>query len=418
MERIGIVGISLHDADVESMERIARPEQGAPGRFLLDLADTVAASEVVVLATCNRVEVIYARESGHFPGRPDLSAIGRQLGLEDDDELQQRLHMWTGRDAARHLFRVASSLDSVVLGEDQILAQVRTAYSTSAERGLCGRLLGPLFEAAFQIGKQVRTCTELSRHPISVASVGLSILQQRLGSERPRIAIVGAGKMSTLAARDAIDRGIHVAVIANRTPENARALAEEVGARALSLEDLARDCEPVDALMSATAARTPVIDAETLRALAARRPTAQPLIAVDLGLPRNIEAIDEAGIEVHDLDGVRATSEANRGLRAAAAGKAEELIEHKLSTYCEQRTRRAFDATLAEVMHESGEVLERELKGLHNGRLNGLDDAQRQAVERWARTAFGRLNHVPISALKRLGTDFHEAARPEGAPHE
>ena len=137
MERIAIAGISLHDTDVGSLERVARPRDGEHSRFLLDLADDLAASEVVLLATCNRVEVIFARETGHFPGRPDLGVIADYLGLPEADPLRARLRLWTGRDAARHLFRVASSLDSVVLGEDQIIAQVRAGFALSEERSAC-----------------------------------------------------------------------------------------------------------------------------------------------------------------------------------------------------------------------------------------------------------------------------------------
>ena len=418
MERIAIAGISLHDTDVGSLERVARPRDGEHSRFLLDLADDLAASEVVLLATCNRVEVIFARETGHFPGRPDLGVIADYLGLPEADPLRARLRLWTGRDAARHLFRVASSLDSVVLGEDQIIAQVRAGFALSEERGLCGRLLSPLFEAAFQVGKQVRTRTSLSRHPLSVASVGLSILQQRMGATKPRIAVIGAGKMSTLAARDARDLGMDVALIVNRTPASAQALAADVGARVVTLAELAEDSEPLDAIVSATAAEGLVVDAALLQALAARRLADRPLIAIDLALPRDIAPVEDPAIEVFDLDSVRATCDSNRSLRAAAATEAEELIESKLHTYCERRSRRAIDSTLAEVLNESSEVLERELKGLHTGHLNGLDTEQRQAVERWARTAFGRLNHVPISAIKRLGADFQRAAKAEGAPQD
>jgi len=417
MERIGIVGIGLQDTDVGNLERVRRPREGEPSRFLLDLADTLAASEVVVLATCNRVEVVFARESGHLPARADVAAVGEHLGLPSGDPLRERLHLWTGRDAARHLFRVASSLDSVVLGEDQILAQVRAAFVHAESRGLCGRLLGPLFESAFQVGKQVRTQTSLSRHPISVASVGLSILRARIGEDRPRIAVVGAGKMGSLAARDARDLGLQVSAIVNRTPDSARALAAELDAALLSIDRLAEDLEPVDAIVSATASPDTVIDRATLLAIAARRPSGKPLVAVDLALPRDIEPVDHPSVDVVDLDTVRALADENRGLRASAAVAAEALVEAKVRRFCERQSRHLTDAALAELRDESSEVAERELAELFHGRLEALDPQQRLAVERWARRAFGRLNHVSISAIKRLVTHIPERIHAqEGTP--
>src|SRR5262245_33378003 len=140
MERIAVVGLSLHETDVAGLERLARPTPAGAEAFLRDLADTLAASELVLLATCNRVEVAFAREVGHLPQPDDRELIASQLGLPASDALRERLHFASGRDAVRHLFRVASSLDSVVLGEDQILAQVREAFALSERIGLSGRL--------------------------------------------------------------------------------------------------------------------------------------------------------------------------------------------------------------------------------------------------------------------------------------
>ncbi len=168
MERVAVAGLSLHQTDVEGLERVKRALAALEQPAAKALADHLGASEAVLLSTCNRMEFVFARENGQAPAREDRAALATVLGLGGADGLGQRLFLHTGRSAARHLFRVAASLDSLVLGEDQILAQVRAAYAEAHPQGLTGRMLGALFEQAIQLGKRVRTRTELARHATHV----------------------------------------------------------------------------------------------------------------------------------------------------------------------------------------------------------------------------------------------------------
>jgi glutamyl-tRNA reductase len=419
MERIACAGISLHETDVEGLGRLVRPAPAEEGLFLGRLADGLAASETVLIATCNRVEVVFAREEGHLPCRADLDLVAGELGLAADDPLRASLHFHTGRDAARHLFRIACSLDSLVVGEDQILAQVREAFARSEALALAGRLLGPLFECAFQLGKQVRTETELSRHPVSVVSIGVAWLAERWRSgsdgRAPRVAVVGAGRMGALVARSLREARIGEALFVNRSLAAAQSLAGEHGGRAVALEEFRSAEHAVDAIVSCTAAPGFVLDADTLRALARRTPSGRPLLAVDLALPRDLEPIADPAIERIDLDALRGIAERNRALRSAAAAEAEALVERKLEGYARRASEKTLARALAELSEESSEVLERELSQLFSGRLARLGDEDRRAVERWARAAFGRLSHLPISALKRLARQL-AAAPGEGEP--
>src|SRR5262245_55361235 len=180
MERVAVAGLSLHQTDVEGLEEAKRGLAALEEPAAKTLADHLGASEAVLISTCNRVELVFARENGHAPERADRALLAQALGLATEDELGTRFFLHTGRAAARHLFRVTSSLDSLVLGEDQILAQVRAAHAAAAECGLCGRILGTLFEHALGLGKRVRTHTDLARHPVSVVSLGVAFLQERL----------------------------------------------------------------------------------------------------------------------------------------------------------------------------------------------------------------------------------------------
>jgi len=410
MNRVAIVGLSTNDANVHELERLAAFGDGSAAEALArDLADEVAASELVLLKTCNRIEVIFARESGTPPGPGDVQAVARVLGAPD--ALRGQLRQCRGRAAVKHLFRIACSLDSLVVGEDQILAQVRSAFGQSRDVGLTGPLLEPLFEAAIQVGKKVRSETELCRHRISVVALGVAALDEHFTGSDPaearsaRVALIGAGETSRLAGLALRDAGWSVALVVNRSPGPARALAERLGARPLCLEEFRSGAEAVDIVVSATSAPGFVLAAADLRRVAKER-----LIGIDLALPRDLEPQDEPDsgrFRLINLDTLRAQADDNRRLRAAEAVKAEVLIERKLDAFFRRATERRLEATVAEILAETGEVFEHELRGLANGRLAALSDEELRAVERWARSTFGRLAYAPLSAFKRLANELN-----------
>src|SRR5688572_21623095 len=369
MERIAIIGASLHETDVAGLGRLARPGPGEFEAFVRELADELAASELVLLATCNRVEVIFARELGHLPSEPDRAAVARRLGLPDGDPLAERMHFFSGAAAVRHLFRVACSLDSVVVGEDQILAQCRDAYAAAERAGLVGRILGTAFEHAFQVGKQVRTDTDLSRIPVSIVSLGLDEITRRLDGVSPRIAVIGAGTIADLVVRGAADQGLNVAVVANRTLSRARALAARCGAGSMTIDAFLSDPGGIDAIVSATSAPGIVLGREALLAFASRTPSGRPLVAVDLAVPRDVEPVEDPRVAVVDIDRLRAAASDNLALRAGAATQSEALVERKLEAFVGRAARTALDETLADVRNESETVFERELAHLFTGRL-------------------------------------------------
>lgn len=418
MDRVAVVGLSLQETDVLGLERLARPTPERAEAFARELADELGASELVLLTTCNRVEVVFAREAGHLPGAPDRDLIASALELAQQDELRQRLHLHTGRDAVRHLFRVASSLDSVVVGEDQILAQVRAAYQVSERNGLVGRLLGQVFEHAFQVGKQVRTDTELSRIPVSVVSLGLSEIARHVGAcsgaQLARVALIGAGAMAELVVRNAREHGVDVAVVANRSAERARALATLCGARATTLEQLWKLDERFDGLIAATSAPGYLVDRARLLAFARHTASGKPLVAVDLALPRDIEPCDDPSTVVVDLDALRGAAARNRELRSKAATQAEALVERKLESFASRASQQALSTALTEVRGEAESVFERELSQLFVGKLAHLGPDERAAIERWARSAFGRVTHVPLHAIKRMVQDRILFTEPHG----
>lgn len=406
MERVAVAGLSLHQTDVEGLERAKHGLSALESPAAKALADRLGASEAVLVSTCNRIELVFARESGHAPSSADRRDLAEALGLAQDDELAARLFLHSGRGAARHLFRVAASLDSLVLGEDQILSQVRAAYAEARALGLTGRILGLLFEQAIQLGKRVRTRTDLTRHPISVVSLGAAHVLERLADlSDARIAVIGAGATGAHAARALAAAGRPPTFVVNRSPARARALASEIGARVLTLEALRACVEQVDGLITATSAPGHVLDATALRVLAARARPGRRLVGADLALPRDLEPCDDPRLDVIDLEALRLRAEENRRKRAAAAAEAELLVEEQVARLYRERTVDDVTGPFSSVAEEAREAFELELARLSTGRLAHLAERDRASVERWARAAFGRLAHVPFRALKRLARD-------------
>ena len=418
MDRIGVAGLSIHRTDVAGLELVRRPAAAAVTAFLRDLADELGASELVALATCNRCEVIYAREEGEPPAETDLPALARALSVrpEDVDLLTSSLLLRTGRQAVHHVFRVTSSLDSLVVGEDQILAQVRSAYGRSADIGLVGPLLGPMFHAALQIGKKVRSETELARHPVSVVNLAVARLASWPADTRPVIAVIGAGEMGALLARALTAADLAPSVIANRSRERAVAVAADCRAVAVDLETFRRGELPVDVVVSATSAPGFVLDPERMAALAASAPSRRGLLAIDLAVPRDLPSVDDPAVNVVCLDDLRHEADQNRALRAEAAAVAEHMVERKLGAFIKRFHEELAAPLVVELREESEAMLARELQGLLGGRLAHLDDGDRRAVERWARATFGRLMHLPVTALKRMA--FETAVPDEGIEPE
>ena len=406
MERMAVAGCSLSEVRAADLDRLARPGSAA----LRGIADDLGASELVLLATCNRVEIVYAREAGHPPEEADRRIVAAGLGADDGEAPDLR---WLGGDGAvRHLFRVASGLDSLVLGDQQIPAQVREAWDTARGSGMTGSILDPVFEAALGCARRVAADTGVGRLPVSLVSLALdAVAETRSGASGspPIVGIVGAGLMARRLARAAASNGLAPTWVANRSLEAAETLAAEFGATAVTLEALRAGGLRADVMLVATSALEPILDRAELERLDHAAPGGR-LVAVDLGAPRNLEP-GPAGVAIIDLESLRASADANRAARRQAAAAAEAVVADRLEAFARRRA----EARIADVAEElrgvSADLLESEIAALSDGRLADLTPAHRAAVERWARSAFGRLQHLPARAMKDLASEL--AAREE-----
>lgn len=393
------VGVNHRSADVALLERLAVPDDEL-GKALAELTGLEHVVEAVVLSTCNRVEV-YAHVTRFHQGLGEVrSWFTRRADIHPQDF--ERLHYaYFDESAAAHLFEVASGIDSMVIGERQIVAQVRQAAASAAEEGASGRLLRKLFREAVRVSRRVRRDTTIDRGATSIVDVGLRIASQQLdGPPRDRrVLIAGAGAVGRLAAdRIAAERPARM-LIWNRTPERAHRLAARVGA-AVHEGELRDAVAQADLVVCTTGASTPLIDAELVAAAAAERGE-RPLLLLDLAVPRNVDPAcgQLPAVRIVDIESVRAVtagtveSEVIEAVRAIVADEVARFVAWTRAVEVEP--------TITALRRHGHAVREAELERLR-ARLQGLDERQREAVEALAHGIVNTLLHEPTVRLKRL----------------
>jgi glutamyl-tRNA reductase len=325
---IVLVGLSHKTAPVEMRERLAFA-QSSLEEALSRLVDHDTLDEGLIVSTCNRIEMVACSPSGPQKGIDRLTRFLCDFHDLQPAALEDLLYRHTGLDAIRHVFRVASSLDSMVVGESQILGQVKDAYRQAVEAGTIGRLLSQLMDRALSVAKRVRSETEIAHRPVSVSSVAVSLALKVFDSLADKsILLVGAGEMSELAARNLVEEGASRIIVTNRTSERAEAVARSFGGTAVGFESFYEALAAVDIVICSTGSPDFVINAaETRRALRSRRKG--PVLFIDISVPRNIDprVAEMENSFLFDIDDLEAIVRANLHEREAEARKAEAIIE-------------------------------------------------------------------------------------------
>jgi glutamyl-tRNA reductase len=320
------VGISHHTANVETRERYARrrPED--------ELRAECGCTEALILATCNRVEVY-----GSGPAPVSAEQIARWLGREGAGTIQDAsvFYRYEGEECVRHLFRVAAGLDSMVIGETDILGQVKKAYAEARESRNVGPILHRLFQRAFRVAKQVRTRTDITRGAVSVGSVAVDLAAKIFGDLRERkVLILGAGETSERTARALSSRGVTDIRVSNRSFERAESLAELVRGRAVSYHEWELQCREVDILISSTSADTPLLTPDILSPLIRER-SDQPLFIIDIAVPRDVapEVNEMDGVFLYDIDSLQSIAQQSLMLRRQQIAAGEGIIAEHVSDF-------------------------------------------------------------------------------------
>jgi glutamyl-tRNA reductase len=363
----------------------------------------------MIVSTCNRVEILASLE-----GQPaDLPGfLHRQFGL-DPALLAPHIYQHQDQDAVRHLFRVAASLDSMVVGEPQILGQVKEAFTVARASGTVGAHLEHLLQSAFAAAKRVRTETEIGSNSVSIASVAVELARKIFGSLNGRtVFLVGAGKMSELAARHLVQQGAGTILVTNRTQERARLLAEPFQGRVIPFEQLYEAASEADIVISSTGAPHPIFRREHGQAFMHRRRN-RPMFFIDIAVPRDVDpAVNQLeGIFVYDIDDLQAVAASHMAERSRQAGDAEALIAAEVARFDErQRTVNVAPAIVA-LQHQAEEIRQTELRRMQ-AKLGSLSAEQAAAVEALTRGIMNKFLHTQMQALKQAARE-NDSARVE-----
>ncbi|GLZ30706.1 glutamyl-tRNA reductase [Lentzea sp. NBRC 105346] len=408
-----VVGLSHRTAPVPVLERVTVAEPDLP-KVLEQLLQSASVSEAMVLSTCNRVEVYAVVETFHGGMSEVVDTLARHAQV-DANTLYEHFYVHYAAAAVEHLFSVAAGLDSMVVGESQIIGQLRHAYAAAAEAGTVGRTMHELTQNALRVGKRVHTDTDIDHAGASVVSEALADAEAELGTLVGRRALlVGAGAMGGLAAAYLRRADIGEVVIANRTPANGARLAaamqtEGVPAIAVGLGDLADEIAKADVLFACTGSTDVVVP---LSAIAART---KPLVVCDLGLPKDVDpaAAELAGVRVVDLETLQ------RRLTDAPAGRdtrrAAEIVADEVRSYLATQRSAEVTPTVTALRKRAAEVVDAELLRL-DSRLPELDAAVRGELQKTVRRVVDKLLHTPTVRVKELasspgGTEYAEALR-------
>lgn len=396
------LGVSYRRAPVELLERLAFVDADQPKAFrrLLEL-DSVR--EAVILSTCNRVEV-YADVTSYHSGFQDLKRFlseSREVATED---FAEPLYSHYEDDAAEHLFAVAAGIDSMVVGEPQIFAQVREAHRRADVEGATGPVLSTLFAAALRAGRRARAETRIGASPAVFVEAGTRLAEGYLGGLEGRsVVVVGAGRMAALAAKHLSDRGAARLRILNRSADRATALAARTGGEAWGLDALSRALREADVVVSSTGAAGTVIGPTAVLEALANGQQRRPLFILDLAVPRDVDpgVGDLPGVRLVDIDDLReALSSAGEGGAFKEVESARAIVDEEVRRFVERR-RAARLAPLIQALRDRGDRIQASELARLAPRLASLSPGERQAVEALAEGIVAKLLHEPIVRIKR-----------------
>ncbi len=403
---IVVIGVNHRTGSLSLLERLAvRPDE--QGKAIAGLVARQSIREAVVLSTCNRTEIYVVAERFHG-AYADIRDFFCDIGGLDPDELHPHLYSQHDDAAVTHLFEVAAGLDSAVLGESEILGQVRSAWELAHDEGGAKATLNLLFRHAIETGKRARTETSIGRGTASVSHAAVEMAADRLGSlAGRRVLVVGAGKMGEGIAAALVHAGVSDLVVANRTIERADQLAQRIGGGVVPFTDLPAALADADVLLTCTGAGVTVIDFELLKA--ARGASALPLLIVDVAVPRDVATDVTAlpNVTLLNLDDLRDWAGRALILRAEEARRVNDIVSEEVERFGVEATARQA-APLVAQLHDRAETIRRAEIGRFTARLASLDEAQRAALEAVTKGIVAKLLHTPSVKLK------DDAGTPQG----
>lgn len=396
-----VLSLNHDTASIDLRERLFFPERELP-KALDALREVPELAERMILTTCNRVEV-YGVAEGPLSQTVEsvVACLGRHRSL-DPAQFDGAFYTHTAAAAARHVFRVASSLESMVLGEPQILGQVKSAYSIARAEQSTGIVLNNLLEQAFHVAKRVRTETGIASEPVSISSVAVDLARKIFGDLAGRtVLILGAGEMAELALRHLMDDGVQSILVANRTYERAVALAEQFRGRAVTYDSFQQEMLKADIVISATSAPHIILKKEDMQKIIQER-RHRPIFLIDIADPRDIDAAcnEVDNVYLYNIDDLQSVAAANQKERQREAERAVPIVEREVELFLAWLRGLDVVPTIVSLRNRMEEIREAELRKAMS-RLGDLTPAQRETIASLTTAMVNKILHQPMSELRR-----------------
>ena len=410
--KLKMVGISHHNSTVEARERLAFSDEQAR-TALGELRNRFPEGEAVLLSTCNRVELYVAAENGAIiPSQRDIVQFLAEFHGISPDDLFEELFEQTDEEAVRHLFTVAAGLDSMVVGEPQILAQVKEAYQLASQDDSTGPLTHAVFQSAIKAARRVSRETAINEKRISIPSVAVGDFARRIFEtfQDKHVLLIGAGDMGEETLRYLVDEGARQITIINRNLERAEQLAKKLGGQVEAWDRLDELLIVADVVVSTTGAQQPIVTRERFQRISPKR-YQRPLFVLDLAVPRDFEPAvgDCLGVYLYSIDDLKATCDENRRQREKELPKARRIIEEETARFMTELHHRATGPTIRRFKDRAEQIKQEELTRLLN-KLGDIDDRHRVEIEQTLGRLVNKLLHPPLETLR----DEAESGAPHG----
>jgi glutamyl-tRNA reductase len=404
LSEILAIGVSHKTAPVEVRERVALTDAQA-GEFVRDLRGAAEVQEAVAISTCNRTELYLVVGDPVEAESTALTMLSTRAGIRPT-ALAPSIYSHRNCDAARHLYRVASGLESMIVGENEIQGQVKRAYEAALARETTGPLTTRLFRAALETGKRVRTETGIGERQLSLPAVAVALAREQLGNlEGREVVILGTGETSELTARALADSGVRTVFVANRRRDRALSLARRYHGSAVNFDELPGALAKADIVVAATASPHLLLEARELADVMMLRDR-RPVLLIDLAVPRDIDSAcaELDGVSLYDIDDLQAVIARNRRVRQAEARKAEGIIEEEIQQFAAWLGALEVLPTLAALRAHADQIADQVLRE-NDGKWESASPRDRERVQALVQAVVGRLLHDPTMRMKDVGDD-------------
>lgn len=401
--QLTVIGLNHNTTPVEIREKVYLQESAIPGFF--EKMKAAGILEAVVVSTCNRTEIYFCTVDWKKTSKSLEEILSESLGV-DTTELSKFIYTFHSDEANRHLFLVASGLDSLVIGEPEILGQVKQAYRIASQCHTTGPLLNKVFHKAFNVAKRIRTETKIGYNPLSISSMAIELAKRIFGDlKEKKILVVGAGEMCETALRYFLKEGLQNVLITNRTYKNACLLAEEIMGTAYPFHELTTLLEKVDVVLTSTGSEKPLIDEELVRTVMKKRKY-RPLFIIDIAVPRDIApgVNNLENVYLYDIDDLKELSQQHLSNRLRESEKAKDIVDEEMVKFSETLKQLDLNPFITHILAQAETIRSRELKKAVQ-KLGAIDDETLGTIDALTKTITNRLIHPHIALIKENGSE-------------